>query len=222
MFRIVSAFVCLSGTVLFLPLHGQDTEYEHFNFNAGGGFSVPLNPTGRYFGVNGTASTGMGANFNKYNSIEGDFYWSGLSPSISLVHPITRPTGSVNVFNITANYRFHVDSINDSILGFYVLAGGGWFYRHTSVDKHFIAPPVTVCQPIYNWWGYACDSSGYVQSVTVATAGSSALGVDGGAGFTIKLPTPGWKFFVEGRYQYAWSPFIPTTLVPVTFGFRFN
>jgi hypothetical protein len=43
-----------------------------------------------------------------------------------------------------------------------------------------------------------------------------------GAGFTVQLPSPVWKFFMESRYNYAWSKFIPTTLIPVTFGFRFN
>jgi hypothetical protein len=218
-----SALISLLGAACLFPLRAQDQELQMLNFNVGGGLSVPLNPTGRYLGVNGNAGSGMGANFDKHNSIEGDFMWSGLSPSLSLVHPIGTPTGSVNLFTVTGNYRFHIDSLADSAFGIYLIAGGGWYYRHTSIDKNYVVPPITVCQPIYNWWGFACGSSGYVvQSVTIASHGTSAGGLNAGVGFTIRLPSPGWKFFVESRYNYAWSNFIPTTLVPVTFGFRFN
>jgi len=211
----------LSVAALF-PLHAQDDDLKRLNFNLGGGFSVPLNPTARYFGVNGNFSSGAGANFNSHNSIEGDFMWSGLSPSVSLVHPVIRPTGNVNLFAVTGNYRFHIDSLRESPFGVYLIGGGGWYYRHTSIDRHFFVPPLTVCQPVFNWWGFACDSDGFVESRTIASHGSSAGGVNAGVGFTIMIGHQGWKFFVESRYNYAWSNFVPTTLVPVSFGFRFN
>ena len=94
MLRMIAVVICSLGAALLFPLNAQDLENEMFNFNVGGGLSVPLNPTGRYFGVSGNAGTGMGANFNKHNSIEGDFMWSGLSPSLSLVHPTNSPTGA--------------------------------------------------------------------------------------------------------------------------------
>ena len=221
MSRIISAFIWLLGCALLFPLQAQDSELQLLNFNVGGGLTVPLNPTGRYLGVNGNAGSGVGANFNKHNSIEGDFMWSGLSPALNLIPAIDRPTGSVNLFSVTGNYRFHIDSLAESPFGIYIIGGGGWYYRHTDINKNYVVPPLAVCQPIYNWWGFACDSGGFVQT-TIASHGTSAGGVDVGAGFTIKLPSPGWKFFVESRYTYAWSNFIPTTLVPVTFGFRFN
>ncbi len=221
MSRIVSAFIWLLGCALLSPLHAEDSELQLLNFNLGGGLSVPLNPTARYVGVDGNAGTGMGANFTKHNSIEGDFMWSGLSPTVNLLPAIDRPTGSVNLYNVTGNYRFHIDSLAESPFGIYIIGGGGWYYRHTEISKRYGVPPSTVCQPIYNWWGFACDSSGFVDT-TIASRGSSAGGVDVGVGFTVKLPSPGWKFFVESRYNYAWSNFIPTTFVPVMFGFRFN
>jgi hypothetical protein len=39
---------------------------------------------------------------------------------------------------------------------------------------------------------------------------------------TIRLSDTGWKFYVESRYHYAFTQRIATTLIPVTFGFRFN
>jgi len=222
MSRRISGLIRILATVVAFPLAAQHQEFEPLNVLVGGGLSVPLNPTGRYFGVSGNATAGMGVNFDKHNSIEGDFLWSGLSPNISLVHPINRPTGNVNLYTVTANYRFRVDSLAGSKFGFYVIGGGGWYYRHTDINKKYVVPPFTVCQPIYNWWGFACDDNGFVKSLTVASHGTSAGGLDVGAGFTIRLTQMGWKFFVESRYNYAWSRFIPTTLVPVSIGFRFN
>jgi hypothetical protein len=49
--------------------------------------------------------------------------------------------------------------------------------------------------------------------------------VDAGAGFTVKIGNKGWKFYTEARYNYAWSrgvARIPTTLIPVTLGIRYN
>ena len=203
-----------------LPLTAQD--YPKLNFNLGGGISTPLNPTGKYVGVNGNFVVGGGYNIDKSNSIIGEFMWSGLPPNRFVLHPVNAPFGNINLYTLTANYRYHADRIAGSRFGLYLIGGGGWYYRYATVDKNYVVPPQTVCDPVYVWWGYGCDSSGYVYTATVAYQGSSAGGVNAGAGFTIRFGDSGWKFYMEGRYHYAWSNRIPTTLVPVTFGFRFN
>jgi hypothetical protein len=128
----------------------------------------------------------------------------------------------VNLYALTAEYRHHIDRIGRSPFGVYVVAGGGWYYRYAKVDRNFFVPPQTVCDPIYSWWGFGCDTSGFVITETIAFKGSSAGGVNAGAGFTIRLSDNGWKFYIESKYHYAWNNRVPTTLVPVTFGFRFN
>jgi hypothetical protein len=213
----VLAVLC---SVCLIPLTAQDYEYKNLNYNIGGGFAVPVNPTANFFGVSGNFTTGAGANFNSHNGIEGDFMWAGLSPTISLFHPVVGPTGNTNLIALMGNYRLRFEDIRGSLFGLYVLGGGGWYYRHFSVDRNFIVPPLTPCQPIFFWWGFACNG-GIVDSRTVATHASSAGGVNAGAGFTIRMDD-GWSFFAEARYHYAWSQFIPTTLTTVTFGFRFH
>jgi len=213
----------LIGVALLLPLRAQvdPEEVEGLNFKLGGGVSVPTNPIGRYLGLSGNVVLGAGANFGNHSSVAVDFLWSGLSPETSLAHPSTLPTGSVNVYAITGNYQYSIDSICASPLGVYVTVGGGWYDRHASTHNNYTVPPATACQPIYNWWGYACDASGFVFPVVV-THGSSAGGVNGGVGFTIKVRDTGWKFFAESRYHYAWTRTYPTTLIPISIGFRFN
>ena len=208
------------SAVWLIPVRAQ--ELQMLTFAIGGGVSAPLNPTAKYVGVSGNFVTGAGVNINKNNSIEGDFMWSGLPPSFSVLHPINAPSGSINLYTLTGNYRYHLDSIGGSIFGAYLIGGGGWYYRYSSISKNYVVPPQTVCEPIYYWWGYGCDTSGYVYSATVAYKGTSAGGVNAGAGFTIKLGDKGWKFYTESRYTYAWSNRIPTTLMPVTFGLRYN
>jgi hypothetical protein len=218
--RIATAMVLYAAWLS--PMHAQDPELRRLNFNIGGGLSVPLNPTARYVGVNGNATTGLGVNFDRHNAVEGDFLWVGLPPNRTLVGPFYTPDVSVNLFALTGEYRFHIDSINQSPFGFYILAGGGWYYRHTSLGRRFFLPPFTVCQPIYNWWGLACGTSGFVLPPNQASNGSSAGGANGGVGFTIRFAHTGWKVFAESRYNYVWSTYVPTTFVPITFGFRYN
>jgi hypothetical protein len=56
----------------------------------------------------------------------------------------------------------------------------------------------------------------------VAYKGTSAGGLNGGVGFTVRLSDKGWKFYTESRYHYAFHPRIPNTLVLVTFGIAYN
>ena len=203
-----------------LPLQAED--YSKVNFDIGGGISDPLNPTAKFVGVSGNFVAGAGYNLNKSNSIIGEFMWSGLPTNLTAFHPVNAPFGNVNLYTITANYRHSFDKIGGSPFGVYLIGGGGWYYRYATVDKNFVVPPSTVCQPIYTWWGYGCDPNGFVFTATIAAKGVSSGGVNAGAGFTIRLSDSGWKFYVESRYHYGFSANIPTTLIPVTFGIRFN
>lgn len=95
-------FLCAGWLAL---LHAQDQELRRLNFNVGGGLSIPLNPTARSVGVNGNATTGLGANIDRHNSVEGDYLWVGLPPNQSLARPIYTPNVRVNLFALTGEYR---------------------------------------------------------------------------------------------------------------------
>jgi hypothetical protein len=218
--KAIVVAIGLLSTVWSLPATAQ--MYPKFNFNIGGGVSTPLNPTAQFAGVSGNFVSGAGYNIDKRNSIIGEFMWSGLPPNFFVLHPVDAPFGNINLYSLTANYRYHFDRIAGSRFGLYAIAGGGWYYRRISVDKNFLVPPSTVCDPVYAWWGYGCDPNGFVYTATVAFKGSSAGGVNGGAGFTIRFSDTSWKFYVEGRYHYAWNHRVPSTLAPVTFGIRYN
>lgn len=210
--------IVLIQALWMISLSAQD----HLTFNLGGGISAPLNPTGALTGVSGNFVASAGYKLDKKNSISGEFMWSGLPTDLFTIHPTDAPFGGVNLYSLTANFRHQIDRINHSPFGVYAVAGGGWYYRYATVDKNFTVPPLTVCAPVYAWWGYSCDPNGYVYSQTVAYKGVSAPGLNGGVGFTISFADSGWKFYTEARYHYAFSNRIATTLIPITFGFRYN
>jgi hypothetical protein len=208
----------LLGAGCIIPLHGQD----HLAFNLGGGITTPMNPTGAYTGVSGNFNMGAGYALDKKNSITGEFMWNGLPTDVTNIHPIDAPTGRINLYSLTVNYRHHIDSIHGTPFGLYGIVGGGWYYRYAAIDKNYTVPPGTACAPIYYWWGYGCDPNGYTYSQTVASRGTSAGGMNGGLGFTLRLYDSNWKFYMEARYHYAFSYRIASTLIPVTFGIRYN
>ena len=214
-----AALFVLSAACL-APLRAEN--WSKLNFNIGGGVTTPLNPTATLAGVSGNFDVGVGYNLNKKNSISAEFMWTGLPPNLFVIQPVRAPFGNVNLYSLTANYRYHHDHINNSAFGLYAIVGGGWYDRRASVDKNFLVPPQTVCQPIYFYWGYSCDTGGFVITETIAQKATNAGGVNGGVGFTIRFGDSGWKFYTESRYHYAWSPRLATTFIPVTFGIRFN
>ena len=207
-----------------IPIQAQNQNEEgKLNFSMGGGLSVPLNPTAKYAGVGGNFIGGGGYNINQHNSIVGQFQWAGLPPSIlspalSAVAQLNGFSASSNLYSMTADYKYR--SGLGKAFGFYVIAGGGWYYRHSSLSKSTFIPTATVCAPVWGWYGYTC-SNGYVNTVGFG-AGTSAFGGNGGVGFTVGVKDTGWKFFVESRYNYAATRNIATQVAPVTFGFEYQ
>jgi len=144
-----------------------------------------------------------------------------MPTNLRVIHPENAPYGKANLYTLTANYRYKLDGLGESPGAVYAIGGGGWYYRYMSVDRNYVVPPGTVCQPIYTWWGYGCETGGYVYSATVAYKDISAGGLNAAAGLSIRITDSGRKFYAESRHHYAFSR-IPSTLIPVTFGFRFN
>jgi hypothetical protein len=197
-------------------------EYEKFTISGGGGISTPLNPTGAYAGISGNVVLGAGYNITKKHAIVGEFLWSGLPSNLFVIQPVKAPFSSINLFALTVNYRRQFDRLGGSPFGIYLTGGGGWYYRYVNIDKNYVVPPGTVCEPVYYWWGYGCDPSGYVYTQTVASKGSSAGGLNTGFGFTIRFSDSNWRFFTEARYHYGFTERIHSTVVPVTIGVRYN
>jgi hypothetical protein len=215
------------------PAPAQDSTSESgleghaSNLHIGGGIGVPLAKTSDFAGLSGTFQIGAGPNLNEHNSIVGEFMWEGLPPTRNALAVLVNPliaaglpdtvSTSNNLYALTANYMFHREGHR---YGYYLIGGGGWYYRHIAL-KNYTLVPGTVCAPAWDWWGYACQGGLVSTSNTLASKGVSSGGVNGGVGFTINLGDSGVKYYMEARYHYSpQGGQVSTQLVPVTFGFR--
>jgi hypothetical protein len=222
-FRVAASLLTI---FMAASAHAQTTNYP-FNIHVGGGIGAPLSSTAKFVGISGTFQFGAGPNLSKHTSIVGEFMWQGLPPNQNALGPILNPliasgspnniTASANLYALTANYMYHVDGRR---YGVYVIGGGGWYYRHLALNNVTVAPG-TICQPVWNWWGYDCQNGFVSTQTTLATRGVSSGGVNAGGGITINLGQQGTKFYLEARYHYSpQGGRVSTQIVPVTFGLR--
>jgi hypothetical protein len=63
---------------------------------------------------------------------------------------------------------------------------------------------------------YLIGGGGWYHSV-----GGSALGGNGGIGFTVKTSEPSYRLYLEARYNYAPTRLVSTQFVNITFGIRY-
>jgi hypothetical protein len=200
----------------------ENAENSKITSNLGMGVSVPLNPTGRFINPGVNVVVGVGYNVTRRNSIIGQFMWSGLPPNREALLPIRaidglqRISGSANLFTLTGNYRYQHQW---KVWGVYFIGGGGMYHREASLSRRVAVGTATVCQPIWQWWGYGCASGIVSQDETLISTGDTVFGGNAGVGFTIRITDDGYKFYVESRYHYAPTRGIATTLIPITLGF---
>jgi hypothetical protein len=200
----------------------EDADRSKITTNIGMGVSVPVNPTGHFINDGVNFVVGVGYNITKRNSLIGQFMWSGLPPDreaflpIRAVAGLQRISGSGNLFTLTGNYRYQHQW---KVFGVYFIGGGGMYHREASLSRRVAVGTATVCQPIWQWWGYGCQSGIVSQDETLISTGDTVFGGNGGVGFTIRITDNGYKFYVESRYHYARTRGIATMLIPITLGF---
>lgn len=223
-FRVVIsiALLALANGQFLSAQDSRSAEDSRINTNLGGGVTVPLNPTAQFAGASGNAVVGVGYNFDRHNSLVGQFMWAGLPPNVDALNPIRLAAqvrgidGSSNLYALTANYRFKLEG---RVFGVYLIGGGGWYYRHSKLSQEVIVGAGTVCGPSWPYWGYRCVSGYVSEDETLISSGSTAFGGNAGIGFTIRINEDGYKFYIESRYHYAPTRGVSTQVIPITLGF---
>jgi len=221
---------CLA-VLLAVPAQAQESA-SPFNIDIGGGIGVPLSRTSDFAGVSGAFQVGAGPNITSHQSIVGEFLWQGLPPnhtalqalsSLTCAAPTTTSAAcginsSRNLYALTANYMYHREGRR---YGFYLIGGGGWYYRYGQLKNATVAPG-TVCQPVWDWWGYSCVNGFVSTNNTLVSKGLSSGGLNAGGGVTINLTQQHIKFFIEARYHYSpQGGKVSTQIVPVIMGIRY-
>jgi hypothetical protein len=194
------------------------------NTNLGMTLAAPLNPTARLVNLGWGITTGAGYNFTRRHAFVGEFMWNHLYASdgalASFRAALQNPSlsGSGNLFALTGNYRFE---LRGKTLGMYFIGGGGLYYRTAYLSQKVTSGTTTTCAPTWLWWGYTCTSGTVTSNQTIGSSSSSALGGNGGVGFTARLGEAPYRVYVESRYHYAPSKRVNTQLIGISVGIRY-
>lgn len=229
----------LFGTLLFpvtSPAQDQDVEPQNvepqrvaydegrLNSNVALAAGTPLSLMAKYATVGVGINYGVGYNFDRHNSLIGEFMWNDLQPTSGALNQIRAATnnpglnGRGNFVGLMANYRLRFEG---KTFGAYLIAGGGGFYRNVSLSQLVTVGNSVTCSPEWLWWGFSCSSGVVTNRQTVASSSSTAPGADAGVGFTVRLPDSKYKFYVETRYYYSPNKSVSTQLLPISVGIRF-
>lgn len=226
--RIAKAllFVSLVSLGCLSALHAQEeyTEGSKLNTNLGITLGVPLNPTAKFVSWGWGFVGGAGYNFNRRNSLIGEFMWNkfyttngGLTP-LRTIAQAAGLDGSADLFALTGNYRFE---LRGDTGGVYFIGGGGAYFRHTSLSKQVTSTTGIVCDPAWLWWGFTCTAGTVTSNETITSKTITAMGANGGIGLTHRVGEPPYRVYVESRYHYVPHKGINSQFVTVTFGVRF-
>ena len=183
-------------------------------FNVGGGFTEPVVHTENRANTGFNITAGAGYKFVPQFGISAEFGYNRLDLSDNVLTAAGVPGGNAHIFSATLQPTVHVNP--KGRFGVYGTFGGG-FYRRT-ID--FTAPTVdtvTLFDPFYGvFYPAAVPSTQILASFT-----QNKAGINGGAGVEIRIKgDSNAKVYAEARYHYIYTSPVRTTILPVTFGFR--
>jgi hypothetical protein len=187
--------------------------------------NMPVSQTAQVAGTGWGATGGVGYNFNQRNAVFGEFLWNRMYPSGGVLQPLqtgssqaSSLSGNSNLYGLTGNYRYE---LRRSLLGSYLIGGGGWYFRKNWLSRDVISGPATICTPAWLWWGFTCVSGMVTANQRVATSSTNAWGVNGGIGFTVRVGEAPYRLYAEARYHYVPTKNVSTQFVAVSVGVRY-
>jgi hypothetical protein len=127
-------------------------------------------------------------------------------------------TAYSDLYALTGNYRYEV---RGKLFGYYLIAGGGWYFRNTYLSEAVTSGSGTICTPAWLWSGFTCSSGTVTAGQTHAGASSNSFGGNIGAGFTVRVSDGPYRFYTEARYHYAPTGNVSTQFVALTIGIRY-
>lgn len=218
----VTLLLLASCAVVAQDEEGDDN--PRANTNMALPISGHLNPMARFtsFGLGFTA--GAGYNFTRRHAFVGEFMWNHLFVDGNALTPIRlalhTPSidGKGELYSLTGNYRFE---LRGKSLGTYFIAGGGLYHRTAKLSEKVTSGNSITCDPSWEWWGFSCSSGIVTSNETIGSSSSTALGVNGGIGFTARVGEAPYRAYVETRYHYAPTKGINTQLVVLSIGIRY-
>jgi outer membrane protein with beta-barrel domain len=189
------------------PALAQDD--KKYDVNIGGGAMFPLGSFKDSFNTGGSFAIGATYFITPVLGIQGEYNYDkmngpdrtlGLSPTPQAVINGTAVIQSnqqlnVGLFDLVARSRQR-----DSMVGGYVLGGGGFYHRQIQLTSPAIGY-VTVCDP---YW-LVCYPAATAVDQILGSRSSTDFGINFGGGITFGREA---KFYIEARYHYVWGPTI--------------
>ncbi|MEP7365753.1 MAG: outer membrane beta-barrel protein [Acidobacteriota bacterium] len=205
-----SILIAGMATLLTAPSYGQ----SKFSFAVGGGPTVPGKHSGRNFNTGFNATAGVGYHPVRAFGVMAEFGFNNMNITGSALQRIGVPDGSGRIYSATLNPMVHLNPRGRFDV---YLIGGGGYYRRTI---EFTQPSSAIATGFDPFYGIFFP----VEIPTTTVLGSYTQnkgGVNGGAGIAIRFgEDTRSSFFAESRYHYIWTSPVRTSMIPVTFGFR--
>jgi opacity protein-like surface antigen len=219
---------CVLAGAIPLRASGQQPEMGFTGplvWNIGGALLVPLSDSADRVDVGGGFAVGLTYNPSPFAGVQFEYGvdWANLK------------TGRLQSVGIGGNALLQYFNLNIGLhpapsparaIGFYVLGGGGLYYRSVDVTRATGTAVVPYCDP----WLYYCSAVPVSTATLIGSRSSWDWGLDAGVGVTFAVSPP-VRLYLEARYHYIFGPsFTDNTgakrtadgqYLPITLGVRF-
>jgi len=210
--KVICATLWCAGCISLVQ--AQTAEPPRFTFDVGGGFTQPLGHLDGRIDTGWNIQAGAGVNIVPRLGVMVQFMYNEAGLNGSFLQSIGEPDGNFRLWGFSLdpivhlNPRGHVD--------FYLIGGPG-IYRRT---VEFTQPTVATVTAFDPFFGYFFPVNVPANQV-IGSFSTTKFGMNGGGGLSFRLGHGNAKLFAEARYIKMYTKGTSTSLLPVTFGFRF-
>jgi opacity protein-like surface antigen len=209
---IVAAAICAAGLICARPSAAQNV--SHFTFDAGAGFSQPVEHTDGRLDTGFNIRAGVGYNFVPRFGVVAQFGYDQFGLTSAVLSRASAPDGSARLYSVTLNPIIHFNPRGR--MDPYVIGGGGYYRRTVEFTQPTLAS-ATVFDPFFfGFYNVPVVANQVLGSFTQNKAGWN---IGAGVSFRVKEDSHA-KIFAESRYQYIYTTPVRTSVLPVTFGLR--
>ncbi len=190
-----------------------------FEFAATGSF--PLGATENRFNPGAGFLIGVGYDFSKTFGLLGEYSLTWFDVKSSVL-PQADINGNQLIQSGTAQGLLNL--VNTESAGFYLIAGGGLYFRRVEITRFEGTSVGTFCDP----WLLVCYPTAVPVEDVLGSVTATDFGVNAGLGGFLRLG-PYVKLFLEARYHFIWGDEINTPsgprdsnaqFLPINFGIR--
>jgi len=194
----------------------KPVNYKKWNFNVGGGASLPSGDTNKFVrGGGGVGAAGVARNYSRYFGLRLDFQFDNLPLRGSALQAAQSPSATSQVYTLNLGPVINIPVTPK--WGGYIVFGGGFYHRTGKLDSSS-AIPGSACNTFYTWWG-SCFNANLPLNGHFLSTSQNQFGYDFGGGITRKI-RPKIDFYAEFRWLHGTGGKQATDLRPITIGIR--